>query len=134
MRIVKAHIDGFGTFRDVDFEFAPGLSVIFGPNEAGKSTLHEFLIGMLYGLKKPDQPHRRAFEEAFERYRPWKGKVYGGRLQYELAGGECFEVYRRFGRRSEQLRLHARPAGAARHRPTHEESTGRAATSQPSTP
>jgi len=114
MKLAKAHIDGFGTIRNADFEFDPRMSVVFGPNEAGKSTLHEFLIGMLYGLKRPDQPHRRVFEGAFDRYRPWHGKRYGGRLEYELADGKRFEVYRRFAKRAEEIRIHALPGGTDR--------------------
>ena len=32
--------------------FAPGINVIYGANEAGKTTLHDFLTAMLFGMEK----------------------------------------------------------------------------------
>lgn len=51
MEISGLHVDGFGVWTALAIEgFAPGLNVVFGPNEAGKSTLLEFMRSMLYGL------------------------------------------------------------------------------------
>jgi DNA repair exonuclease SbcCD ATPase subunit len=112
MNLVKAHIDGFGTLVNAGFEFAPGVNVIFGPNETGKTTLHEFLVAMLYGMTKPGQPDRRVYEPTFEQYRPWQStRRYGGRLEYALARGDRFEVYRQFSARRETIRVHALPGG-----------------------
>jgi len=49
MRIERLHIEGFGPLRDLHLEFAPGLNVLLGPNEAGKSTIHAFVRAMLHG-------------------------------------------------------------------------------------
>ena len=35
MILTRLHIDGFGVLVDREFEFASGLNLIFGPNEAG---------------------------------------------------------------------------------------------------
>ena len=67
MNIEQLRIDGFGAWTDLQLQgFQPGLNVVFGPNEAGKTTLLEFLRAMLYGIS----PARRA------RYLP---PVHGGR-------------------------------------------------------
>lgn len=50
MRIEYLHLDGFGTLADVDFAFEPGFNLILGPNEAGKSTLQQAILAMLYGF------------------------------------------------------------------------------------
>ena len=47
MKILSLHIDGFGKFHDRDISFEDGLNVVYGKNEAGKSTLHTFIKGML---------------------------------------------------------------------------------------
>jgi predicted ATPase len=39
----KLKIYGFGRFNNQEFELAPGLNVVFGGNEAGKSTIHSFI-------------------------------------------------------------------------------------------
>ncbi len=43
MRITRVRVRDFRVHRDLDLELAPGLTVIRGPNEAGKSTLQRAL-------------------------------------------------------------------------------------------
>ena len=43
MRITRVRVRNFRVHRDLDLELAPGLTVIRGPNEAGKSTLQRAL-------------------------------------------------------------------------------------------
>lgn len=58
MRISEAHIDGFGTWRDLSLEnIGEGVTVVYGPNEAGKTTLMQFMRTMLYGFS-PQRRHR----------------------------------------------------------------------------
>ena len=52
MQIKKIRIRNFGQFHNREFTFAPGLNVIYGENESGKTTLHTFLVSMLFGLEK----------------------------------------------------------------------------------
>ena len=56
MRIGELHIDGFGTWKDLSLgEFGDGVTVVYGPNEAGKTTLMQFIRTVLYGFN----PYRR---------------------------------------------------------------------------
>ena len=67
MKITDIKIDGFGVWHDLSLRgLSPELTVFYGPNEAGKSTLMQFLRSVLYGVSPP----RR------ERYLP---PVAGGR-------------------------------------------------------
>jgi uncharacterized protein YhaN len=67
MKITDIKIDGFGVWRDLALRgLSPELTVFYGPNEAGKSTLMQFMRSVLYGVS----PARR------ERYLP---PVVGGR-------------------------------------------------------
>ena len=51
MRIHRLTIDGYGVWTGLRVErLAEGLSVLYGPNEAGKTTLLEFIRGALYGF------------------------------------------------------------------------------------
>mgnify|MGYP000626955263 CR=1 FL=1 len=52
MKILSLHIDGFGKLHDQDISFQDGMNVVYGKNEAGKSTLHTFIKGMLFGLER----------------------------------------------------------------------------------
>src|SRR5690606_4611430 len=54
MRITDINIDRFGVWRDLSLPLnAEGVTVFYGPNEAGKSTLMRFVRGTLYGFN-PD--------------------------------------------------------------------------------
>lgn len=82
MIIRKLYISNFGKFKDNIIELKPGLNVIYGANEAGKSTIRSFIEGMLYGFKKADA-RRRSFTDSRQRYRPWLGSSYTGAIEYE---------------------------------------------------
>jgi len=48
MRILRAHVPDLGPLRGLELELAPGTNVIHGPNEAGKTTLLDFLLSHLF--------------------------------------------------------------------------------------
>lgn len=52
MRLRTLRLIAFGPFTDVDIELgdAPALHVLYGPNEAGKSTALRAITGLLYGI------------------------------------------------------------------------------------
>lgn len=55
MKIISLEIDRFGVWRDVSLPFAEsGVTVLYGPNEAGKSTLLRFVRGVLFGFQDSD--------------------------------------------------------------------------------
>lgn len=46
----RAHMTAFGRFIDRALgPFKPGLNVVYGPNEAGKTTARAFVGGVLFG-------------------------------------------------------------------------------------
>ncbi|MCA8999117.1 MAG: AAA family ATPase [Planctomycetaceae bacterium] len=56
MKIQDLEIDRFGVWNGVRFTFEEGrMSVLYGPNEAGKSTLMRFIRGVLYGYLPSDE-------------------------------------------------------------------------------
>lgn len=77
MWIKKVHIVGFGQFNQQTFDFAQGLQVIQGLNEAGKTTLHQFLFDMIFGF--PQAKGRK-----INTYEPLDKGAYGGRMQFEV--------------------------------------------------
>ena len=80
MRISGFHVDGFGALADFGIEeLSPGLVVLNGPNEAGKSTMLDFLTAMLFGFpSRRDNPRFRA---------PVRGGRHGGRLSLAEGAG-----------------------------------------------
>ncbi|MBI3091932.1 MAG: AAA family ATPase [Candidatus Tectomicrobia bacterium] len=105
MIITALDIDGFGCLLKRSFTFGPGLNLVHGPNESGKSTLQACIGALLYGLKRVDTKVTK-YEDAYERFLPWNAEVrYGARLQYELAQGSRFEVFRVFTQEREECLL-----------------------------
>ncbi|RUS43877.1 AAA family ATPase [Cohnella sp. AR92] len=72
MRIKELQIDGFAALNGVNVLLDAPVTVVVGPNEAGKSTLHRFIRSMLYGFANRGQPA--------ERGEPIHGGRHGGRL------------------------------------------------------
>ncbi|MCX7653495.1 MAG: AAA family ATPase [Fervidobacterium sp.] len=70
MFLKKAKIAGFGKILDKEFNFKPGLNVVFGPNESGKTTLAKFI---LYTLSTPSKDSLK--------YKPWNSDIFGGTLE-----------------------------------------------------
>ena len=53
MKITNIAIEHCGIWRDLNLPLpATGLTVIYGPNEAGKTTLMKFVRGMLHGFPR----------------------------------------------------------------------------------
>ncbi|MDO5310005.1 MAG: AAA family ATPase [Planctomycetia bacterium] len=56
MRITSLKIERFGVWEDLNFpKVSRGLNVFFGPNEAGKTTLMQFIRASLYGGADEDR-------------------------------------------------------------------------------
>lgn len=94
MKLLHAVIYGFGKFYQKSFSFQDGIHVIYGPNEAGKSTLHTFLGCMLFGLERGRG--RAARGDLYSRCLPWDhDATYGGSLTFE--NDDCaYQIERNF--------------------------------------
>ena len=103
MYIREVHIKNFGKLRDKRIEFSPGLNVIYGENESGKSTLQAFLTGMLFGMEKSRGRRRR--DAPYEKYEPWEASAfYAGTMRF-TAGGRDFYLERNFYHKEKSARL-----------------------------
>lgn len=74
MRIESVRLRAFGPFRDREIEYAPGLTVVVGPNESGKSTIHAATYSALCGMRRGKGAARVEDREFAELHRPWQGK------------------------------------------------------------
>ena len=93
MIIQELYMKHFGQFTDKRLTLQPGVNLIFGGNEAGKSTAAEFVRGMLFGMKKARG--RGAGKDAFSRYSPWEGTLPEGSLRF-VCRDRHFCISRRF--------------------------------------
>jgi len=110
VRIRRISIDGYGRLTGQAHEFAPGLQVVVGPNERGKSTMRAFIGDMLFGQRR--HPGEPVYDEARDFRAPWGDpERYGGALVYELDTGRQVEVTRGFAPGRESVRVYDRTEG-----------------------
>ncbi|MDE6929635.1 MAG: AAA family ATPase, partial [Lachnospiraceae bacterium] len=94
MRLLDVYISGFGKFHDKSISFEDGLNIIYGKNEAGKSTLHTFIRSMLFGMER--LRGRAAKTDSYSQFLPWENKGgYEGRLRLEK-DGKVYRIERNF--------------------------------------
>lgn len=103
MIIKRITIKNFGKLHNRTLEFSPGMNVLYGENESGKTTTHTFVKSMLYGIHR--QRGRAARKDAYTIYLPWENpSVYGGTLWFE-SGGKSFRLTRNFYKDALQSQL-----------------------------
>ncbi|WP_409228769.1 ATP-binding protein [Gudongella sp. SC589] len=103
MIIRELHLHGFGKFNDFTLRLQPGLNIIYGPNESGKSTLHSFISGMFYGFRKP-YTKRTLYSNEHNRLTPWSGSNYSGSIVFEK-DGQLYRIYRVFDKGKEEVKV-----------------------------
>ena len=100
MKIKNLKINGFGKLKDKEISFQEGINVIYGENEAGKSTLLKCITAMFYGLSK--NKNGGTIPE-IEKYEPWNNEEFSGKISYELDTNETYEVYREFKKKNPKI-------------------------------
>lgn len=103
MKFLELHLKGFGKFHDRTISFTDGINVIYGKNEAGKSTMHTFIRGMLFGIQP--QRGRASKNDLYSKYEPWEnGGTYEGSLRLEQ-GGHIYRIERSFQKNRKSLTI-----------------------------
>lgn len=92
MRFETLTARAFGPFRDRPFTFAPGLTVVYGPNESGKSSLHAALYAALCGVRRARGAPLARDREFERRHRPWEGDGWKVALRLRLEDGRTVEL------------------------------------------
>jgi len=94
MQIREINIEGFGIFTGKQVTgLSTGLNVIYGENEAGKTTLIEFIRRILFGTPRKGK--------GFNSYPPLNGGRHGGSLKCLMASSEQILVTRALSEKNE---------------------------------
>ena len=100
MKINKLKINSYGKLKEKEIDLKPGINIIYGKNEAGKSTLLNFIVDSVYGISK--NKNGKEYSN-YERYMPWSGEDFSGRIEYELDNGNKYEVFRDFKKKNPKI-------------------------------
>ncbi|MFC4809101.1 AAA family ATPase, partial [Paenibacillus sp. GCM10023250] len=88
MKLRELHVEGFGKLSGLACDLDAPMTVVYGPNEAGKSTMLGFVRAMLYGFANRGS--------LTERQEPVNGGRHGGRLTFDDGAGRTY-VAERYG-------------------------------------
>ena len=100
MFLSKLLLKDFGKFNNKEIDLKPGLNLIYGGNEAGKTTIKDFIVGMLYGIEKS-----RGLKARFDDYelrRPLNGRGFSGKAYIKKDNNNYF-VERSFLRHNRRV-------------------------------
>lgn len=81
MKLIQADIVGFGKYQNQTFTFSPAFNLFLGENEAGKSTLYQFILAILFGFPKKAKLQKD--------YTPKSGARFGGHLWVDTPKGKA---------------------------------------------
>ena len=76
MYLTKLLLRDFGKFHNEEINLQPGINVIEGGKDAGKSTIREFITGVLYGMRKGSGA--AGDSKAYDTYKPEGRSRYSG--------------------------------------------------------
>ncbi len=108
MRLLRLHMKGFGKFKDKSLDLNKGINLVYGQNEAGKTTIHAFIEGMLYGFTDGTKK-RKTYTDDHEKYRPREG-AYQGTMEFEFKG-KAYRLERNFEKKQTDVRLFEKDSG-----------------------
>lgn len=94
MILKELNLISFGKFQNKIISLEEGLNIIYGKNESGKTTIHNFIDGMFYGFLKPYAKIRN-YSKELEKYRPWNGQDYSGIIKLSQFGKD-YRIERNF--------------------------------------
>jgi uncharacterized protein YhaN len=97
MRIEAIRIDGYGIHSGLEInDLPPGLTIVTGPNEAGKTTILDFIRGVLF-----DFPNRAKRTLPF--HEPLRGGRHGGAVTLIDTLGRRWYLERHVGEKEPRL-------------------------------
>ena len=100
MKINYLKINEFGKLKNKEIKLEKNINLIYGKNEAGKTTLLKFISSMFYGVSK--NKNGKEISD-YDKYKPWKGEDFSGKIKYELDNKEEFEVFREFSKKNPKI-------------------------------
>ncbi len=100
MKIKNIKINSYGNLKNKEINFKNNLNIIYGKNESGKSTLLNYIKNIFYGISK--NKNGKEISD-YEKYTPWTGEEFSGKIKYELDDGKSFEVYRDFNKKNSKV-------------------------------
>lgn len=101
MKIKDLYIDSFGPYRDFQITLNDTMTLLYGPNESGKTSIQYFIYGMFYGFVKSQLKTIR-YTQMWERFKPLFYDEYRGRIHF-VHNGKEYVLQRDFNAKTFQI-------------------------------
>lgn len=101
MEIQELILKGYGKFENHRLTLKPGINIIYGKNETGKTTIHSFIRSMLFGLD--GGRGKAADKDEYQVRRPWTHPDNFLGTVTMTKGGERYRIERCFDRSAQWL-------------------------------
>ena len=109
MEIRELNLKHFGKFSNQTISFQSGINLISGVNESGKTTIHQFIRAMLFGMERGRG--RAARKDVYRTYEPWENPgIYDGGMRI-VCDGKCFCLNRNFSTAGKAAELYCEDDG-----------------------
>ncbi|MBN2852420.1 MAG: AAA family ATPase [Clostridia bacterium] len=95
MIIHELIMNGYGKFIQKKVTLKNGFNLVYGKNEAGKSTLQAFIKNMLFSFENKNTDSEGRIPD-LKKYRPWSGDSYSGSLELSLDNDLYYKIERDF--------------------------------------
>ena len=101
MEIRELFLKSYGKFDNHKIVLKPGINIIYGGNETGKSTIHSFIRAMFFGLNRGRG--RAAKTDEYQIRLPWdRPEAFMGSMRI-AENGEVYRIDRNFGKNGPPL-------------------------------
>lgn len=109
MILNKLVLKNFGRFSGKEITLKEGINIIYGDNESGKSTIHTFIQGIFFGMRRMRGKASRT--DDYTHYTPWENPGwYEGAVTFTCAG-KRFCLERNFAAGAKGTRLYCESDG-----------------------
>jgi SMC protein-like protein len=100
LKIENIKINSFGTLKNKEINLDKNVNIIYGKNESGKSTLLTYIKTAFYGISKNKNGKQIS---DFDKYKPWSGEEFSGKIKYILDDGSKYEIFRDFNKKNAKI-------------------------------
>ena len=100
MKVEEIKINAFGTLKNKEINLSDKINIIHGKNESGKSTLLAYIKTAFYGISR--NKNGKEISD-YDKYKPWSGEEFSGKIKYTLDSGEQFEIFRDFNKKNPKI-------------------------------
>jgi DNA repair exonuclease SbcCD ATPase subunit len=100
LKVEEIKINAFGTLKNKEINLSDKINIIHGKNESGKSTLLTYIKTAFYGISR--NKNGKEISD-YDKYKPWSGEEFSGKIKYTLDNGEQFEIFRDFNKKNPKI-------------------------------